>query len=101
MNLQLRYNYTGATTNAQSHTWSVHYLDFGLSRNALKEKMTITLDGSNVLNTRKTKTLTTGDNYIYNQLSNPNASRYRLTMVYRFNLKDSQSIRQAKSGNRN
>ncbi|ETZ22123.1 hypothetical protein N824_24675 [Pedobacter sp. V48] len=101
MNLQLRYNYTGATTNAQSHTWSVHYLDFGLSRNVLKDKMTITLDGTNVLNTRKTKTLTTGDNYIYNQLSNPNASRYRLTVVYRFNLKDSQSIRQAKSGNRN
>nr|WP_294871075.1 outer membrane beta-barrel family protein [uncultured Pedobacter sp.] len=101
MNLQLRYNYTGATPNAQSHTWSVHYLDFGLSRNALKDKMTITLDGTNVLNTRKTKTLTTGDNYINNQLSNPNASRYRLTMVYRFNLKDSQSIRQAKTGNRN
>lgn len=101
MNLQLRYNYTGAATNAQSHTWSVHYLDFGLSRNGLKDKMTITLDGSNVLNTRKTKTLTTGDNYIYNQLSNHNASRYRLSRVYRFNLKDSQSIRQARSGNRN
>jgi outer membrane receptor protein involved in Fe transport len=101
MILQLRYNYTGSTTNAQSHTWSIHYLDFGLSRNVLKDKMTITLDGSNVLNTRKTKTLTTGNNYIYNQLSNSNASRYRLTMVYRFNLKDSQSIRQAKSGNRN
>lgn len=30
-----------------------------------------------------------------------NAARYRLSFVYRFNAKENQSVRQAKTGNRN
>lgn len=100
-NVQTRYNFTGPLNNAQAHTAAVHNLDIGLSRNVFKDNATLSFDGTNILNSRKTRTTTTGENYIFNQLSNSNAARYRLTFVYRFNLKDNSSIRQAKSGNRN
>ncbi|WP_316805403.1 outer membrane beta-barrel family protein [Pedobacter nototheniae] len=101
VNVQIRYNYTGAQNNVQTYRAAIHNLDVGLSRNILKDKATLSFDGTNILDSRKTKTLTTGENYVLNQLSNSNAARYRLTFVYRFNLKDNESIRQAKSGNRN
>lgn len=100
LNVQTRYNFTGPRNNAQAHMAAIHNLDIGLSRNIFTDKATVSFDGTNILNSRKTKTTTTGENYVFNQLSNSNAARYRLTFVYRFNLKDNNAIRQAKSGNR-
>lgn len=98
---QGRYNFTGAQSNAQSRTNAIHFIDLGLSKSLLKNKATVVLDGTNVLNSRKTNTLTTGANYVLNQMSRRDASRYRLSFVYRFNGKENQSVRQAKTGNRN
>lgn len=98
---QGRYSFTGAQNNAQSRTASIHYLEFGSSKNLLKDKATILFDIANVFNLRKFETTTTGVNYVLNQMSSPNAARYRLTFVYRLNLKENQAVRQAKTGNRN
>lgn len=98
---QGRYNFNGAQSTAQSRTGAVNSADFGLSKNFLKDKATVVCDVTNALNSRKYQTRTTGSDYVFTQTNNPNAARYRLSLVYRLNLKDSQAIRQAKSTNRN
>ncbi|MBO2012896.1 outer membrane beta-barrel family protein [Hymenobacter negativus] len=99
--VQGRYNFTGAQSNAQTRTQAIHTLNFGLSKNLLRDKASLVLDATNVLNSDKHRTQTTGDNYVFNQVNSPNAARYRLSFTYRFNLKDGQGIRQAKGSNRN
>ncbi|KIO76874.1 TonB-dependent receptor [Pedobacter lusitanus] len=99
--LQCRYNYTGAQSNAQTYSATIHNIDFGASKNLFSDKATLLFDVSNVFNLRKYRTITTGNDYMLAQTNSPNAARYRLTFVYRLNLKENQSVRQAKSGNRN
>ncbi|RAJ28826.1 outer membrane beta-barrel family protein [Pedobacter cryoconitis] len=101
LSLQCRYNFTGAQSNAQSYSAAMNYIDLGASKNLLKDKATLLLDITNLFNLHKYQTTTTGNDYILAQTSIPNAARYRLTFVYRLNLKENQSVRQAKSGNRN
>lgn len=99
--IQTRYNFVGAKSNAQTKTKAINYADLGISKTLFKDKASVVLDGTNIFNSRQNKTSTKGENYVLNQISNFNAERYRLSFTYRFNLKSEQSIRQAKSGNRN
>jgi len=101
LSLQLRYNFTGAQSNAQTHTNAIHNIDVGASKNLLKDKATLLFDVTNLFNLRTFTSTTMGVNYNFMQINSPNAARYRLTFVYRLNLKENQSVRQAKSGNRN
>ncbi|MBO9691621.1 TonB-dependent receptor [Chryseobacterium sp.] len=101
LSFQILYNFRGANATAQTRTNAVHSIDFGCSKTFLKDKATVTFDVSNLFELRKLSSRTMGTDYVINQTNIPNAARYRLTLVYRLNLKDNQSIRQAKSGNRN
>lgn len=101
LSFQTLYNFRGANATAQTRTDAVHSIDFGCSKTFLKDKATVTFDVSNLFKLRKFGSTTTGPDYVINQTNMPNAARYRLTLVYRLNLKDNQSVRQAKSGNRN
>jgi len=98
---QGRYNFRGAQQNAQTKNEVLQSLDFGLSKILLKDKATIVFDVSNAFNLRQNKSTTIGTNYLINQNSIPNAARYRLSFVYRFNLTDPKGIRQANTSNRN
>lgn len=101
LSFQGRYNFNGAQSNAQSKTASIHNIDLGVSKTFLKDKATLIFDVANLFNLRKFETTTTGTNYVLSQVNSPNAARYRLTFVYKFNLKENQGARQAKAGNRN
>jgi outer membrane receptor protein involved in Fe transport len=98
---QGRYNFRGEQRNAQTKTDALQSLDFGLSKTLLKDKATIVFDVSNAFNLRQNKSTTTGTDYYFAENSVPNAARYRLSFVYRFNLTDPKAIRQANSANRN
>lgn len=98
---QARSNFIGEQRNAQSRTKSLYYIDMGLSKNLLKDKMTIVFDVINVFDSRQYKTLTKGENYTFNRTNNNSATRYRLSIAYRFNRKENQAERKEKSGNRN
>ncbi len=100
LSFQAVYNFRGANATAQTRTDALHSIDFGCGKTFLKDKATLTMDISNLFELRKFKSRTIGSDYQINQTSIPNAARYRLTLVYRFNQKDNQSVRQAKSGNR-
>ncbi|MBB6329707.1 outer membrane receptor protein involved in Fe transport [Chryseobacterium sediminis] len=95
------YNFRGANATAQTYSNALHSIDFGCSKTFLKDKATVSFDVSNLFNLRKSISKTTGADYQINQTSIPNAARYRLTLVYRLNLRDNQTVRQAKIGNRN
>lgn len=97
---QTLYNFRGANATAQTRTDALHSIDFGLSKTFLKDKATLMFDVSNLFGLRKSNSRTTGSDYEISQTNIPNAARYRLTLVYRFNQKDNQTVRQAKSGNR-
>lgn len=98
---QGRYNFRGAQQNAQTKNDALQSLDFGLSKTLLKDKATIVFDVSNAFDLRQNKSTTTGTDYYIRENSMPNAARYRLSFVYRFNLTDPKAIRQASSANRN
>jgi outer membrane receptor protein involved in Fe transport len=98
---QGRYNFRGAQQNAQTKNDPLQSLDFGLSKVLLKDKATIVFDVTNAFDLRQNKSTTIGDNYYLNVNSIPNAARYRLSFVYRFNLTDPKGIRQANNANRN
>jgi len=98
-NLQGRYNLIGAQNNAQTSTESYYYVDMGLGKNILHDKMSFVFDVSNMLNTRQIKKETRAQHYIFRQTSNNNAQRYRLSMSYRFNKKD-MNDRREKNSNR-
>jgi hypothetical protein len=97
---QARYDLQGPGNNAQRHTRPYHYLSLGLSKNVLKDKGTLTLDGTNVLNSRKIRSVATGENYIIDQTDNFNATRFRLSFSYKFTRKEGQVFRSRKEGNR-
>ncbi|MFB9080721.1 outer membrane beta-barrel protein [Flavobacterium procerum] len=99
--LQGRYNFRAPQQNAQTRNDALQSFDFGLSKNLLKDKTSLVFDVSNAFNLRQNKSTTTGTDYVINENSIPNAARYRLSFVYRFNLTDPKGIRQAKSANRN
>lgn len=98
---QGRYNFRGEQQNAQTTNAALQSIDFGLSKTLLKDKATIVFDVSNAFNLRQNKNTTTGIDYLFKEVSIPNATRYRLSFVYRFNLTDPKVIRQANSANRN
>lgn len=98
---QGRYNFRGAQQNAQTRNNALQSLDFGISRTLLKDKATFVFDITNAFNLRQNKSTTIGTAYYVTQNSIPNAARYRISFVYRFNLTDPKVIRQANSANRN
>ncbi|WP_278021822.1 outer membrane beta-barrel protein [Flavobacterium ginsengisoli] len=97
---QGRYNFRGEKRNAQTINQALQSIDFGLSKLLLKDKATIVFDVTNAFNLRQYKSVTTGTDYVIKDNSIPNAARYRLSFVYRFNLTDSKAIRQANDANR-
>ena len=98
---QGRYNFRGEKRNAQTTNKALQSIDFGLSKLLLKDKATIVFDVTNAFNLRQNKSITTGADYVIRDNSIPNAARYRLSFVYRFNLIDPKGIRQANDANRN
>jgi hypothetical protein len=97
---QARYDVQGPDNNAQSRTKPYHALALGLNKHLFRNKSTLTLDGTNVLNSRTIRSVTTGENYVLNQTSNFNAARYRLSFTYRFVKQDGQAFRSRKDSNR-
>lgn len=101
LSFQGRYNFRGEQQNAQTKNDALQSLDFGLSKTLLKDKATLVFDVTNAFNLRQNKSTTTGTDYYVTENSIPNAARYRLSFVYRFNLTDPKAIRQANNANRN
>jgi len=99
LNMQGRYNYSGSLANAQSRVKSMHWIDFGMGKTLLQDRMSIIADVTNLFDSRRNYTTVNGQDYQLSTMSRFNGARYRLSVVYKF--KANAVAREAKSGNRN
>lgn len=99
LNVQGRYYYNGPSANAQSRNRAIHWADFGISKNLLADRLSVVADVTNIFDSRRYRTTTTGPGYVFSTMSRFNGARYRLSIVYKF--KNNTTVREAKTGNRN
>ena len=99
--LQTSLYYQGERSNAQIKTAPISNLNIGISRSIFKNKGSIVLNASNILNTRRDIQEIIGNNYQINQERSRNAQRFSLSFVYKFNQKPSDKNRRANRSNRN
>ncbi len=83
--IQSTINYTGARTSGQTHTKSLTWVNLGLSKDLFDDKMTLTLTGNNLFNSRETKSFVNGENYTLRVYRNRSFRRISATLIYRFN----------------
>lgn len=100
LTFQIRMDAQGPDNNAQSRTRPYYYLASGFSKSLFRDQGTLTLDGTNILNTNKLRTLTKGASYFIDRTSNFNAARFRLGFAYRFRRTQTQTFRNRKDANR-
>jgi hypothetical protein len=67
------------------YTNSVAWFNLGMSKDFLKDLMTVTLNGSNLFNSRNTKYNINGDDYNLQVNSDRSQRRISATLIYRFN----------------
>lgn len=99
MSIQGRYYYSGTSATAQSRSQAVHWADFGISKTLLSDRLAIVADVTNIFDSRRYRTTTTGPDYTFSTMSRFNGARYRLSVAYK--LKQNATTREAKTGNRN
>ncbi|MDD7913984.1 outer membrane beta-barrel family protein [Polaribacter ponticola] len=99
--MQTSFYYRGEQSNAQITTEPIKRLNFGISKNILKNKGSIIFNASNILNSQIDKQQITGLNYKIYQERSRNAQRFSLSFVYKFNQKSSDKNRRANRSNRN
>jgi outer membrane receptor protein involved in Fe transport len=99
--MQTSFYYQGEQSNAQIKTKSITSLNFGISKNILKNKGSIIFNASNILNSQVDNQEIVGLNYKINQERSRNAQRFSLSFVYKFNQKPSDKNRRANRSNRN
>ena len=99
--MQTRLYYQGERSNIQITTQPITNLNFGISKNILKNKGSIIFNASNILNTRTDKQEITGTSFKINQERSRNAQRFSLSFVYKFNQKPTDKNRSANRSNRN
>ena len=83
--LQSTVNYVGARTSGQTYTESVAWFNLGMSKDFLNDKITLTLNASNLFNSRETRRFINGDNYALQVNSDNSQRRISATFIYRFN----------------
>jgi outer membrane receptor protein involved in Fe transport len=98
LSAQGRYYFNGPSATAQSRTQAMHWADFGISKNLLADRLSLVADVTNIFDSRRYRTTTTGPGYIFSTMNRFNGARYRLSVVYKF--KGNAAAREAKSSNR-
>lgn len=82
---QSEYNYQAEVDYAQVKAKPISYLDVALSKDLLDKKAQFIFVVSNVFNSRKTREKTVSDNFLVDRVNNPNATRWSLSFIYKFN----------------
>ncbi len=80
---QLRQSFDGPEKTPQGNRKSLYVLDLAASREILKNKATLTLNVSDVLNSRRYRTITTGENFYTYNISRGRVRQINLILMYR------------------
>ena len=101
LTFQGRYNYQGSRGDAQSIQKPISYLNLGASKKLFNNKGSLNFNVSNVFNSRKSRSETTGSDFFVSQVRSRNAARWSLSFAYRFDGKTGFKNRNAQRSNRN
>ena len=85
VDFQLSFSYRAPRTTTQGKRRSSYSLDFGISKDIMSKKATLTLSGRDMLNTRIRRSITFGDNFYSTDRFQWRARQLTLTFNYRLN----------------
>ncbi len=85
VDLQLSFSYRAPRNTTQGRRKSTYSFDFGLSKDIMKKKATLTLSGRDMFNTRIRRSVTFGDNFYSTDRFQWRARQLTLTFNYRLN----------------
>ncbi len=83
LDAQIRGNYEAPQKTAQGELKSLYYIDLSLSKDVLKGRGTLNLNVLDVFNTRRTRSITRGDNFYTERDFQPRRTQINLTFNYR------------------
>jgi len=98
--LQTRFSYYGAQKLAQVEYLAASTLSFGISKDFMNDKLNISIQGSNVLNTMKLQAISTGENFTIENSSQRYGARFRISAVYKINQTARDRMRRENRQNR-
>jgi outer membrane receptor protein involved in Fe transport len=85
IDFQLNFNYYAPREVPQGDIEEIWYVDFGISKDFLNNKMTVILSGNDIFDTRRRRMMTYGDDFIFEQNYNWHSGYFTLSFSYRFN----------------
>jgi outer membrane receptor protein involved in Fe transport len=98
-NFQASFNYRAPRITPQGRNLSVYSIDLGLSRDFLKGKGTVTANVSDLLNSRKRRSVVETEDYYSNTMFQGRRRQFMLTITYRINReKERNEDRQREDG---
>ena len=83
LDIQWRMNYEAAQKTVQGRRSGLFYADLSASHDIFKKQGTLTLNITDVFNSRKTRTIVTGSNFSFQGYSGFRPRQVNLTFVYR------------------
>jgi hypothetical protein len=94
LDIQWRMNYEAAQKTVQGRRAGLFYADLSASHDILKKQGTLTLNITDVFNSRKTRTTVTGSNFSFQGYSGFRPRQVNLTFVYR--VKQNKNVKTVK-----
>jgi len=95
-----RFRYQGPRKNAQIDFLSTSDLTAGVSTSLFDDKLDVSMWVSNILDTRKWRSIAQSDDYKIEQSSRRTGTRASINLAYKFNYGQRDRIRRANRGNR-
>jgi outer membrane receptor protein involved in Fe transport len=95
IDFQVRMNYEAAQITPQGERLPIWFMDLGINKDVMKKMGTVTLNVSDVFNTRRNRSITRGENFYTNSDFQFRRRQINLTFNYRFN--QSPTTKKAKS----
>ncbi|WP_435261510.1 outer membrane beta-barrel protein [Tenacibaculum sp. nBUS_03] len=83
--IQSNFNYREERVSRKIFTEAQYRANIGISKDFLDDKATVTLNMNNILGSRVSKQLITGENYTTNTYNRPIGRFTSITFTYRFN----------------
>jgi outer membrane receptor protein involved in Fe transport len=85
IDLQLRTNYEAPQKTAQGKRKALAYADFALSKEIFKGRGNVNFNVIDIFNSRKVRSITTGDNFYTSGMFQARKRQFNLTISYRIN----------------
>ena len=94
------YSYRGGRKNAQIENLASSDLSLSISRAFFNDKFEVSVRASNVLDTRRYRSITLDENYTIERDSRRSGPRFGLNFTYKFNYANNDKLRTQNRGNR-